>query len=97
MKISSQLANNFDYCSAESEVFDKNFFLGALGVSAVRDPKILFTAEARRARSRRILIKTLFLCASAVRILFRCYSQELPLDRLPIVESDDVVAFFERG
>jgi len=42
MKISSQLANNLDYCSAEFGVSLQNSFLRvlrALSVSAVIDPK----------------------------------------------------------
>jgi len=37
MKISSQLANNFDYCSAEfGESFDQNALLCALSASALK-------------------------------------------------------------
>jgi hypothetical protein len=42
MKISSQLANNFDYCSAEfGDFLTKNFLLRALRASVVQSPSLL--------------------------------------------------------
>ena len=46
MKISSQLANNFDYCSAEFGVFfNKDSLLGALRASAVNIRNFLLSGS----------------------------------------------------